>query len=36
MTAFTRDINQDFDALMELMILVINSRLDMSESPRVS
>ncbi|MBN3966191.1 hypothetical protein IMW75_13005 [Pseudomonas gregormendelii] len=28
MTAFPRDIEQDFDALMELMILVINSRLN--------
>lgn len=33
MSAFPRDIEQDFDALMELMILVINSRFNSPISP---
>lgn len=33
MTAFPRDIEQDFDALMELMILIINSRFNSPITP---
>ncbi|MGD8220193.1 DUF5677 domain-containing protein [Pseudomonas thivervalensis] len=35
MTAFPRDIGKDFDSLMELMILVINSRLNMPVEPEM-
>ncbi|WP_415760592.1 DUF5677 domain-containing protein [Pseudomonas sp. LT1P18] len=35
MTAFPRDIEHDFDALIELMILVINSRLNMPVEPEM-